>query len=204
MDKKFLDEAYDVSGADQTIGLYDEWSASYDAEVAENGYITPSRVAAALARVIEDLSAPVLDYGCGTGLSGLALRAAGFSVIDGADPSPEMLKQAEAKSAYRNLTLLDLDANPPFAPGQYPTITAIGVIGAGAAPIEVFDLLMDLLTPGGRLALSLNDHALEIPEFPARITTARDTGAAHVLVEEYGDHLPGIGLKSMIYVLEKK
>ncbi|MFY0691522.1 MAG: methyltransferase domain-containing protein [Paracoccaceae bacterium] len=203
-DKKFLDQAYDVSGPDETIGLYNDWSASYDAEVAENGYITPSRIAAALARVTEDRSAPVLDYGCGTGLSGLALRAAGFSTLDGADPSPEMLKLAAEKSAYRTLTLLDLQAGPPFTTGQYPTIAAIGVIGAGAAPVEVFDLLMGLLAPGGRLALSLNDHALDVPAFPDRITTARERGVADVLVEEYGDHLPGIGLKSMIYILEKK
>ena len=45
----------------------------------------------------------ILDYGCGTGLSGLALQLVGFKNIDGLDVSKEMVSLAEKKSIYRNL-----------------------------------------------------------------------------------------------------
>ena len=83
MTEKFLDKAYQARDAASTRTLYDDWSASYDAEVSENGYATPKRCAEALASFTQDMSAPILDFGCGTGLSGLALKLAGFEVIDG-------------------------------------------------------------------------------------------------------------------------
>lgn len=205
-DKTFLDKAYALEGAAETRALYNDWSASYDAEVGANGYATPGRVARALVGVVSDPDTPILDYGCGTGVSGMALRAAGLGVVDGMDPSPEMLKGAAEKNAYRSLTLLDLDAPPPVAKGDYSVIAAIGVIGVigtGAAPAPLFDVLLDLLPSGGYFALSLNDHALADASFNVKIPQAVQTGAAKVVFEEYGDHLPGVGLNSSVYILRK-
>jgi hypothetical protein len=64
------------------------------------------------------------------------------------------------------------------------------------------DTLIDLLPKGGLFGLSLNDHALEDRTYPAGIQRLKDAG--HIIrAEEYGTHLPGIGLKSMIYLFEK-
>lgn len=202
--KTFLDKAYGLETVDETRALYDAWSKSYDDEVSQNGYATPGRVAEALARALPDRSVPVLDYGCGTGLSGLALKSAGFSNIHGADPSPEMLAKSQAKSFYNTTTLLDLDAALPFAPGQFKVIAAIGVLGAGAAPVEVFDLLTDLLTPGDYFALSYNDHTLEDAQFTDKLDSFKSSGRAVLISEEYGAHLPGKDLKSMVYVLQSQ
>ncbi len=198
----FLDQSYATSGANATRALYDAWAASYEAEVAENGYATPGRVASALARSVADKSTPVMDFGCGTGLSGLALRLAGFDVIDGADLSPEMLEIARQKALYRSLTLVN-PAKSPFEAGTYPVIAAIGVIGAGAAPIETFDTLMTLLPKGGFFAFSYNDNTLKDPAFEGCVSAWVDPGAACLHVRDYGPHLPARNMKSMIYVLEK-
>ncbi len=203
MTEGFLNKVYDARDAKSTRKLYDDWSASYDAEVAENGYATPGRCAAALAAHSRDLEAPILDFGCGTGLSGLALALAGFSTIDGLDLSAEMLAIAREKGTYRALDLIEADTPLPHQPGTYAAIAAIGVIGAGAAPISVFDILMDGLSAEGRLVLSFNDHALEDPIYEAKIQSYVDTGRARLLFQEYGDHLPGIGLNSNVYVLAK-
>lgn len=203
MSKGFLDKAYGARDADATRQLYDDWSGSYDAEVGENGYATPARCAAALRAHLDDPAAPVLDFGCGTGLSGAALAAAGFTTVDGVDLSADMLKQAGEKDLYRALRQIEADAPLPHSPGDYAAIAAIGVIGAGAAPISVFDTLMDGLAPGGKLVFSFNDHALEDPQNEAKLNDWLDTGRARLLFSEYGDHLPGIGLKSKVYVTEK-
>jgi len=202
-DDRFLDKVYDLSTTEETRELYDDWSDSYDTEIMENGYATPERVARALAAQVHDLNAPILDYGCGTGISGAALIAAGFTAIDGADLSAEMLMRAREKGVYRDTWQVQPDAELPFAPGKYHAITAIGVIGVGAAPPETLDLLMNALTPGGLFAFSLNDHALADPAFTARLHDWIFEEKAKIMFEEYGEHLPGINLNSTVYVLEK-
>ena len=52
--------------------------------MAASRYATPVRIAAAL-RQMASPGDPILDYGCGTGLSGAALREAGFALVDGTD-----------------------------------------------------------------------------------------------------------------------
>lgn len=203
MAQGYLDKVYDARDADETRTLYDGWSASYDAEVRKNGYVTPNRCAEALAKFTKDQTEPVLDFGCGTGLSGLALKLAGFATIDGVDLSTEMLAQAKAKRLYRDLQVIDPDAPLPGALSDYAAIAAIGVIGAGAAPISIFDDLMRGMKKGALLVLSLNEHALRDRTNEARICEWTDCSAARLLFRESGPHLPGIGLKSNVYVLEK-
>lgn len=203
MTDTFLDKAYLARDAASTRSLYDSWAASYEAEVAENGYATPGRCAAALKTFSDDLNAPVLDFGCGTGLSGLSLKLAGFETIDGLDLSADMLEQAKGKNVYRNLKQIEAGEPLFHALGDYAAIAAIGVIGAGAAPISVFHTLMNGLATGNKLVFSFNDHALEDPANEAAMNEWLDCGAARLLLREHGDHLPGIGLKSNVYVLER-
>lgn len=187
---------------DATNALYDAWAKTYEAEVAENGYVTPGRVAEAMAAHIPDQSAPVLDYGCGTGLSGLALQLHGFTTLDGMDPSADMLDQARGKSCYRDLILMDLDDPTPIK-HPYTAISAIGVIGTGAAPASTFDVILKALPKGGILGLSLNDHALAAKVYEGALNQWLDLGAARLLFKEHGEHLPGQNIKSNVYIVEK-
>ena len=203
MAEKFLEKVYEARDAASTRALYDDWSDTYEAEVAENGYVTPGRCAKALASTLSDKSAPVLDFGCGTGLSGLALSLEGFTALDGVDLSADMLAQARGKGVYRNLSQIDAEAPLPFRAGDYAAIAAIGVIGAGAAPITVLHNLMNALATGGKLVLSFNDHALADPVNKAGLNEWLDCGAATLLFKEYGPHLTKLDLKSCVYVIEK-
>ncbi|MGR3615801.1 MAG: class I SAM-dependent DNA methyltransferase [Paracoccaceae bacterium] len=202
MTEKFLDQAYGLETAEDTRALYDRWATSYDAEVSEHGYATPARVADAL-KQYTPTDTPVLDFGCGTGLSGLALRSAGFSTVDGMDPSPEMIAGAKAKAAYRALIQTDVDDPAPIPMAQYKAIVCAGVLGTGAAPPEVFDTVMNALPRGGFMAFSYNDHTLADPAFTSKLSEWVDCGAGMLLFREYGDHLPGADLKSEVYIIEK-
>ena len=203
MGDNFLDRTYNLETPEATQAHYRDWAASYDAEVAENGYVTPGRVAKALDKYLNDPACPILDFGCGTGLSGLALKLAGFATIDGMDPSAEMLEKARAKDIYRTLTQMDIADETPITQASYPVITAIGVIGTGAAPATTLDLLMNALDPGGILAFTLNDHAMADPQYPARLNQWLDSGAARLKHRKYGPHLPKQNIKSYVYILEK-
>jgi predicted TPR repeat methyltransferase len=204
MAQTFLDKVYATEGAEATRALYDDWADSYDAELKAAGYATPARVAAALRAHLDDLAAPILDFGCGTGLSGEALARAGFSAIDGVDLSSEMLEEARAKGLYRDLAQIGPEDTLDQRSGRYAAITATGVIGAGAAPLDCFDRLMHLLPPGGLFVFSFNDHTLEDPAFETRVSEWVDSAAARLHFREHGVHVPEKGLGATVYVLEKR
>lgn len=198
MTEKYLKGVYGLEGETEVRDYYDRWARSYDAEVAENGYATPGRCAAALKGAGVALDASLLDMGCGTGLSGVAFAAAGFTTVDGCDLSEGMLAEARARGLYRALYLAD------EMPGtMYDAVAAVGVIGAGAGPPELLDTCMAHLRPGGRFVFSFNDHALAVPAYPSRLAAITEGGAVRIVHQERGDHLPGMDIKSVVYVLEK-
>ena len=199
----FLDKAYGLDGSEKTQDFYRQWAETYEAEVRANGYATPTRTAAAMAKSVSDLSAPMLDLGCGTGLSGEALRDAGFTSIDGSDFSTEMLEIAASKSIYRKLTRGDLNDPIPAKAGDYHNIAAIGVFSPGHAPPSIIGEVVGLLPGTGCFGFSLNDHALEDDGYENAVQKLSDDSIIEVAFSEYGDHLPGINLNSRIYVLKK-
>jgi len=203
MAEKFLDNLYHDSTQSETTATYDAWAASYDTEITDNGYATPDRLAKALFEHVPDPQMPILDFGCGTGLSGLALTRAGFKVIDGLDPSSEMLNGARVKGIYRNLSFLDVTNNTPIPKGSYPALVAIGVIGPGAAPPETIHILMNALDSGGVLAFSFNDHAIADKTFELALNYWLNSDAACLVFKQHGPHLPGQNIKSNVYIVEK-
>ncbi|MGB0507942.1 MAG: class I SAM-dependent DNA methyltransferase [Pikeienuella sp.] len=203
MTRKFLTDAYGNEGGTASAEFYDDWAKSYEDEVKENGYATPGRCAEALASVVGDLGAAVIDIGCGTGLSGAALRDAGFTNINGWDPSAEMLEQAHASGIYRKLEQIDPEAPLSAHEGVYVNAMAAGVFSPAVAPPEAFDQTFEFLPRGGCLAVSLNDHAIEDGAHLWRMNAILDAGIAVMKFKEYGDHMPGIDMKSWVYVLEK-
>ena len=202
MAKSYLNDVYD-GGTNDSRELYASWASTYDNEVQKNGYVTPERVAKALKDIVTNQSEVILDYGCGTGLSGSALQAVGFTNIDGLDVSQEMVTLAEKKSIYKKLTVFDPSTKIPVHADQYTIITAIGVIGAGAAPLEVFDNLFSLLPPSGLFAFSFNDHTLSDANYEGKVKECLSSGQAIILHKSYGNHLPKANLKSNIYILKK-
>ena len=202
MAKSYLNDVYD-GGTNDSREVYASWASTYDNEVQKNGYVTPERVAKALKDIVTNQSEVILDYGCGTGLSGSALQAVGFTNIDGLDVSQEMVSLAEKKSIYKKLTVFDPSTKIPVHADQYKIITAIGVIGAGAAPLEVFDNLFSLLPPSGLFAFSFNDHTLTDPNYEGKVKQCLSSGQAIILHKSYGNHLPKANLKSNIYILKK-
>ncbi len=199
----FLSRAYGLNSTEKTRAFYQDWAKTYDEEMRVNGYSSPPRTAKAMAACVQDVNAPLLDLGCGTGISGEALRDAGFTTLDGTDLTEEMLLAAETKDIYRKLTKGDLNQPIPAAPGEYANITAIGVFSPGHAPPEIIRVVVDLLPAKGCFGFSLNDHALEEPGYEALINDLVRDGTIEVAFKDYGEHMPGIGLKSMIYVLRR-
>jgi len=202
-ESKFFKHAYKLDDSEKTQEFYKEWAKQYDDDVLAQGYASPSRTAQAMASTVSDLEAPLLDLGCGTGLSGQALAKVGFKTIDGTDFSGEMLNAASTKGIYRTLILGDFADPIPGQVGDYSNYTAIGVFSPGHGPPELIEAVVARLQPKGCFGFSLNDHALENPLYEETVHRLANAREIEVVFEEYGDHLPGLGLKSKICVLEK-
>lgn len=199
----FLDNIYSVDGGEEMRRYYDDWAKSYDADLVDNDYRTPARCAEALTRHLSDKAAPLLDFACGTGISGVALKQAGFTHIDGTDISQGMLDVARAKNAYRNLWVCDPDDPFDDRAKGYAAIVAVGAIGAGAAPISALDGALAALDKGGLLVVSLNDHTLEDPAFEKKLRDAGKAGSVTILEDAHGPHLPAIRLGAKVYVVRR-
>ncbi|HSF96410.1 MAG TPA: methyltransferase domain-containing protein [Thermohalobaculum sp.] len=202
--KDRLAGVYAVSTPEQAQEFYADWAGDYDDEIARNGYATPQRCAAALAAHAQAPWAPLMDMGCGTGISGLALREAGFECLDGYDFSQQMLDRAAEKGIYRNLAIADMSKPLEIEPGVYQNAAAVGCVTPEYMPVTVLDEMLSKLPAGGCLVFSVNDRSAADGSIVGRINTLVDSGAADLVFKEYGDHLPAIGLKSTVYVLRKR
>ncbi|MEM9756227.1 MAG: methyltransferase domain-containing protein [Pseudomonadota bacterium] len=200
-DNKLNTDLWSPRSVEETQKIYADWAGNYDADVTGAGYQTPARLAAALAAATPDRDAPILDYGCGTGLSGAALAAEGFRTLDGTDINAEMLAEAAAKGLYRR-TWQSAPGRPAVTVGDYAAITATGVISLGAAPPETLAALLECLAPGGLLAFSFNDATLADPSYIAALDTARSELAEQVS-EAFGPHLESKDMSSTVFVLRR-
>lgn len=186
----------------ETLQIYEDWADNYDADLAQKRYHTPDRIAQALVPHLPDDARPVLDFGCGTGLSGAALRARGVDLVHGTDITQAMIDKAAPKDIYDWLWHSEpgvLDA----AAGTYRAIVATGVISLGAAPPETLDLLLGTLAQGDLLAMSFNDPTLQDGSYDAHLQTHLDRGAAQMISRAHGPHLDDIGMGSDVMVLRK-
>lgn len=197
---KFLEQAFLDRDTAPAQVFYDGWAPTYEADVTAQGYETPTRCADALAAHTTDLDAPILDFGCGTGLAGMAFRQAGFRNIDGVDISPAMLVQAGVRGLYRSLQQIEEKSQ---IGSTYPIISAVGVIGPGSAPGTTIDVLMHALPKGGKLVFSFNDYALADPLQTGRLNEWIDCSAAQVLFADHGPHLTAQDMSSTVYIVEK-
>ena len=203
MGEKFLNGAYTLEGSQQTKELYRRWASSYDAELGDNGYASPERTAQAIKSCYANIDAEVLDIGCGTGISGYFLNKQGFKRLIGCDLSPEMLAIAKTKNIYTNLFLADLEDPFKFLTAPPAIVTAVGVMAPGHAAASLITDVIEIMAPNGLFGFSLNDYTLNDPDYLNIIKNLVRQKIVRVRWQEYGDHLPKIGLNSMILVLEK-
>lgn len=200
-----LDNVYTASGDAAVRDAYDEWAKDYDKDVVDQGYITPARIAKALAQFVSPSKDVVMDYGCGTGLSGEALKEAGFEHIDGADLSQKMLDIAQDRKVYRKLHLVEPDQTLSSSLNQYKAIGAAGVISKGAAPPSLYHDMLEAMQPGAKLAFSINDLSLAEPEYRDLVKASVDAGTVDLLFEQHGPHLPKYenNSGSTVYVVDR-
>jgi len=107
---------------------YDQWSAEYDADLAEvDGWAAPRFTVEIFAQYV-DKDAHILDAGAGTGWVGRELKRLGFTNIDGIDYSKGMLDKAAEKDAYRSLRKMNLNEALDIPEKFYDAVVCVGTL----------------------------------------------------------------------------
>ena len=195
--EEFFDGIYEEGFS--SSAHYAKWAARYDEAVTDQGYAQPRRVAEMLDRHLPDRSIRILDVGCGTGLSGLALREAGWMNIDGCDISREMLDVASETGAYVRLFEADLNAPPiEVDDGDYDAATVVGVFSYGHVDADALDEIIRTIRPGGALVIAMNDHFYDEGSVPRKLGRLEQDGLLEVKACERGAHLPGLDLEGWV------
>lgn len=173
----WLERVYSA-GSDTTklAEVYDAWAGDYDDSVGGFGYTNPAVVSALFARLQPDVTAPVLDAGCGTGLIGWILHVAGYRDVSGIDLSPGMLERARARGCYRNLATAVLGEPLDVPDAAFGGVVASGVFTVGHAPASAFSEIARVLRPGGVFAVSITDPVYEAGDFRQAIDALVDAG----------------------------
>ena len=186
----------------ETLDLYADWAANYDGDLAKAVYCTPSRIAAALIKVTAR-DAKVLDFGCGTGLSGKAMQSAGFSNLEGVDVSAGMLEKAQVCGVYQKVWLGQPGKMVGVTLGQYEVIVAVGVVSLGAAPPETLSMIIDYMAPNGLIGLSFNDPTIANGSYDIVLDKEILHGRVCVISREYGPHLSEPHMGSDVILLRR-
>lgn len=166
-ERRALDLVYAATTPRELDAAYAAWAASYDRETAQMGYCLPFLVTGWVARHVPVEAGPVLDAGCGTGLSGPAMRALGYGAVEGLDMSAEMLAIAKSRACYAALKQARLGERLPWADDHFAAFFCTGVFTQGHAPASGLVELARITRPGGHAVFTVRDSILEEDGFDA-------------------------------------
>ena len=204
MRKNYWDDVYDLQTPDQTLARYADWAPSYDHEIGhEGGYAMPTRCAAAMREYVSPDGRHILDAGCGTGLSGQALKAAGYSDIHGCDFSQEMLAKAVTKNCYGKLFYADLDKAIDAPDSTYDGVACVGVFSFGHVSPDCLDEILRVVKVNGVVVIGLNQKYFEEGALVKKIERLERQAKAEELHREFGQHLSRKGMRGWVITLRR-
>ncbi|WP_192362635.1 class I SAM-dependent DNA methyltransferase [Mesorhizobium mediterraneum] len=156
-----LDAVYTADTPEALAQAYAAWAATYDSETASLGYLLPFLITAWVARHVPSGEGPLLDAGCGTGLSGPSLKALGYQDIAGLDLSDEMLDIAGSRQAYSELKQAMLGGPLPWPDGYFRAFFSTGVFTISHAPASSLQELTRITRKGGHAIFTVSERVFE-------------------------------------------
>jgi predicted TPR repeat methyltransferase len=160
-DDDALKRVYAARTPDDLSAAYADWAATYDRDTFRDGYHLPFSIAAWVARHVPSGAGPILDAGCGSGMSGPVLAALGYHDIEGLDFSADMLRLAETRGAYSRLTQAELGKPLPWPDGHFAAFFSTGVFTEGHAPASSLDELVRITRTRGFAIFTVRDVVLQ-------------------------------------------
>lgn len=171
---------------------YDGWASQYNQDLGSWNYDAP-KVAAKLLKDGVPPDASVLDVGCGTGLSGVALQSAGFVDISGVDISQTSLAMARETGAYGQLDQVDLHQLPLHHEAKaFGGLQCVGVLSYVPDTEAILREFCRLVTSDGLIVFSQRQDLYLERDYEAVLRGLEKDGAfSTVSVSDPLPYLPG-------------
>lgn len=182
-DSAALAQVYAARNEAELAAAYAAWSNGYDRETAALGYCLPFVIAAWVARHVPAGAGPLLDAGCGTGLSGPTLAALGYDDLAGVDMSAEMLKLADGRGCYGELRQAALGGALPWPDGHFAAFLSTGVFTEGHAPASSLEELVRITQRGGHAIFTVRLSVLDAGGFRAKFDELERAGRWRAIEE---------------------
>lgn len=199
-----LQQARNSTDSASCMKLYDQWAATYNAEVNGKEYVAPLLAAKEALKIPGANSATILDAGCGTGLVAEALKAGGAKTIDGMDLSLAMLGVAEMTGAYRSVFKADMTAPLSVKDNTYDIITCVGTFTSGhVGPTPGLKELVRIVKQGGTVISTILEDIWIPAGFKKEVDRLEESGQVKVVSMESLDYVKGRGDKARFLILEK-
>ena len=138
---------------------FDRFGPEYHQAILATG--VPARAAEALGPHL-DPGGQGIDFGCGSGVLGIALRNLGVRLpLDGLDLSPVMLDLAQETGCYRHLRRANLLAPQecPALPQPYDFAITLGLIGDYVPYYIALPHIVSTLRPGACLGFGVEERS---------------------------------------------
>lgn len=171
-----LESVYSSSSPAEVARSYAAWAATYDSETAARGYLLPFFIPSYVSRYVPIGEGPLLDAGCGTGLSGPLIAALGYGDLAGLDLSAQMLEIAAGRGAYSELRQGVLGEPLPWPSGHFRAFFSTGVFTMGHAPASGLHELVRMTRKGGHAIFTVRDQVFESGGFRAVFDEIEKTG----------------------------
>lgn len=198
---------YDLKTPQEHSDMYDEWAATYDADVMGSStlYVGPKTTVEAVQSANGKLDGEILDAGCGTGLCGVALAQAGAKSIDGIDVSPGMLKLARKTGVYRDLVPVDMQKPISQQSDKYDVVTCVGTFTTGHVHADpAMSELVRVLKKGGILAATVYNDIWKTEGFEAEVERLGKQGKVDIISTAITEYRRAENAMARMVVLRKK
>ncbi|HET7411581.1 MAG TPA: class I SAM-dependent methyltransferase [Pararhizobium sp.] len=171
---------------------YDDLAASYDRQLDDWHYRAPDE-AAAMLKACTPPDASIFDAGCGTGLTGAALKAAGFTgPIDGGDLSSKSVALAKARGVYRSVSVMNFQEMPlPVAEKAYDAAICVGVLTYIPDAGRLMRDFCRLVKPGGAVLFTHREDLFRSQDYEPMLAGLEAEGLwTRLTVTEPQPYLP--------------
>lgn len=171
---------------------YNEWATGYEESVKSWGYNSPVE-AVDLLNKYNKLKGTFCDAGCGSGLTGEALKAGGFESFIGFDLTPDFANVAKGKEIYEDVHLVNMHERPfRYKDNEFAGLICIGTLTYVENVPDVVREFARITKPGGMVIFSHRTDMIDDPDYQIRLKAIETDGIwKEEHISEPVPYLPG-------------
>lgn len=178
--------------SEEVTDYYNNWAKTYEDSVKSWNYQSPE-YATRLLKKYSTIEGTICDAGCGSGLTGVALKEGGFGSIVGFDLAPDFAEVAKGKNVYEDVHIVNMHERPfRYEDNEFAGLICIGVLTYVENVPDVLRELARITKPGGMVIFSHRSDMVDDPEFQKKLKSIEtDNIWKEVFVSGPEPYLPG-------------